>query len=96
MKNLKLTKIQQLISNIIFIKYETLYIFYSLFYVHHCYNGSTHNYHMVHKIKYFEADKLKPGIFLQDAVNDFLAEKDEKIIAVHPVMEKTLLVHYKE
>jgi len=51
---------------------------------------------MVHKIKYFEADKLKPGIFLQDAVNDFLAEKDEKIIAVHPVMEKTLLVHYKE
>jgi hypothetical protein len=39
---------------------------------------------------------LKPGIFLQDAVNDFLAEKDEKIIAVHPVMEKTLLVHYKE
>jgi len=51
---------------------------------------------MVHKIKYFEADKLKPGIFLQDAVNDFLVEKDEKIIAVHPVMEKTLLVHYKE
>ncbi|MDH3834533.1 MAG: hypothetical protein OES34_10310, partial [Nitrosopumilus sp.] len=52
--------------------------------------------HMVHKIKYFEADKLKPGVFLQDVVNDFLAEKDEKIIAVHPVMEKTLLVHYKE
>ena len=61
-----------------------------------CYNGSTCNYHMVHKIKYFEADKLKPGVFLQDAVNDFLSEKDEKIIAVHPVMEKTLLVHYKE
>ena len=51
---------------------------------------------MVHKIKYFEADKLKPGIFLQDVVNDFLAENDEKIIAVHPVMAKTLLVHYKE
>ncbi len=52
--------------------------------------------HMVHKIKYFEADKLKPGVFLQDVVNDFLAEKDEKIIAVHPVTEKTLLVHYIE
>ena len=52
--------------------------------------------HMVHKIKYFEADKLKPGVFLQDVVNEFLAEKDEKIIAVHPVMEKTLLVHYTE
>ena len=52
--------------------------------------------HMVHKIKYFEADKLKPGEFLQDVVNEFLAEKDEKIIAVHPVMEKTLLVHYME
>ena len=51
---------------------------------------------MVHKIKYFEADKLKPGVFLQDVVNEFLAEKDEKIIAVHPVMEKTLLVHYVE
>ena len=52
--------------------------------------------HMAHKIKYFEADKLKPGVFLQDVVNEFLAEKDEKIIAVHPVMEKTLLVHYVE
>ena len=51
---------------------------------------------MVHKIKYFEADKLQPGVFLQDVVNDFLAEKDEKIIAVHPVMGNTLLVHYKE
>lgn len=51
---------------------------------------------MVHKIKYFEADKLKPGIFLQDVVNEFLVEKDEKIIAIHPVMEKTLLVHYTE
>ena len=51
---------------------------------------------MVHKIKYFEADKLESGIFLQDAVNDFLAEKGEKIIAIHPVMEKSLLVHYKD
>ena len=52
--------------------------------------------HMVHKIKYFDANELKPGVFLQDVVNDFLAEKNEKIIAVHPVMEKTLLVHYQE
>ena len=52
--------------------------------------------HMVHKIKYFEADKLKPGVFLQDVVNEFLAEKDEKIIAIHPVMEKTSLVYYME
>jgi hypothetical protein len=51
---------------------------------------------MVHKIKYFEADKLQPGVFLQDVVNEFLAEKGEKIIAVHPVMEKTLLVHYMD
>lgn len=51
---------------------------------------------MVHKIKYFEAEKLDSGIFLQDVVNDFLAEKGEKIIAVHPVMDKTLLVHYEE
>jgi len=51
---------------------------------------------MVHKIKYFEADKLESGIFLQDTVNDFLAEKGEKIIAIHPVMGKTLLVHYKD
>ena len=64
--------------------------------VHYRYNCPILNSYMVHKIKYFEADKLKPGIFLQDAVNDFLAEKDEKIIAVHPVMEKTLLIHYKE
>ena len=64
--------------------------------VHYCYNCPLLNPHMIHKIKYFEADKLKPGIFLQDAVNDFLAEKEEKIIAVHPVMAKTLLVHYKE
>jgi len=33
---------------------------------------------MVHKIKYFEADELKEGIYLQDVVNDFLAEKGEK------------------
>ncbi|MGQ0606791.1 MAG: hypothetical protein ACT4OD_07600 [Candidatus Nitrosotenuis sp.] len=51
---------------------------------------------MIHKIKYFEADKLQPGVFLQDVVNEFLSEKGEKIIAVHPVMEKTLLVHYTE
>ena len=51
---------------------------------------------MVHKIRYFEADKLKPGVFLQDVVNNFLAEKGDKIIAVHPVMEKTLLIHYKD
>jgi len=48
---------------------------------------------MVHKIKYFEADKLEEGVYLQDVVNDFLAEK---VIAVHPIMEKTLLVHYTE
>ncbi len=52
--------------------------------------------HMVHKIKYFDANELKPGVFLQDVVNDFLAEKNDKIIAVHPVMGKTLLVHYQE
>ncbi len=51
---------------------------------------------MVHKIKYFETNKLESGVFLQNVVNDFLAEKGEKIIAVHPVMEKTLLVHYKD
>lgn len=51
---------------------------------------------MIHKIKYFEAAKLQSGVFLEDVVNDFLAEKGEKIIAVHPVMEKTLLVHYTD
>jgi hypothetical protein len=51
---------------------------------------------MVHKIKYFEADKLEEGVYLQDVVNEFLAEKGENIIAVHPVMGKSLLVHYKE
>lgn len=51
---------------------------------------------MVHKIKYFEADKLPEGVYLQNAVNDFLAEKGESIISVHPVMDRTLLVHYKD
>ncbi len=51
---------------------------------------------MVHKIKYFEAKKLESGVFLQDAVNEFLAQKGDKIIAVHPVMGDTLLVHYQE
>ncbi len=51
---------------------------------------------MIHKIQYFEAEQLPKDIFLQDVVNKFLAEKGEKIIAVHPVMEKSLLVHYKE
>lgn len=51
---------------------------------------------MIHKIKYFEADKLEPDVFLQDIVNEFLAEKGDKIIAVHPVMERSILVHYKE
>jgi hypothetical protein len=51
---------------------------------------------MIHKIQYFEAEKLSQGVFLQDAVNEFLAKKGENIIAVHPVMGNTLLVHYKE
>ncbi len=51
---------------------------------------------MIHKIQYFEAGKLSQGVFLQDAVNEFLAEKGENIISVHPVMGDTLLVHYKE
>jgi len=45
---------------------------------------------MIHKIQYFEV------VFLQDVVNEFLADKGENIIAVHPVMGKSLLVHYKE
>ena len=57
---------------------------------------SSSNTHMVHKIKYFEAAKLESGIFLQDVVNEFLAQKGDKIIAVHPVMGDTLLVHYEE
>ncbi len=63
---------------------------------HYCYIILFHHNYMVHKIKYFEADKLDEGVYLQDVVNDFLAEKGEKIIAVHPIMEKTLLVHYTE
>ena len=51
---------------------------------------------MIHKIRYFEAEQLPQGLFLQDIVNEFLAEKGENIIAVHPVMGKSLLVHYKE
>jgi len=51
---------------------------------------------MIHKIKYFESKQLAPGVFLQDVVNDFLAEKGEKVIAVMPVMENSLLVHYTE
>ena len=51
---------------------------------------------MIHKIQYFEAEKLSQGVFLQDAVNEFLAQKGENIISVHPVMGNTLSVHYKE
>jgi len=51
---------------------------------------------MVHKIRYFEAKKLSQGVFLQDEVNEFLAEKGENIISIHPVMDDALLVHYKE
>jgi hypothetical protein len=51
---------------------------------------------MIHKIRYFESKNLSQGVYLQDIVNDFLAEKGENIIAVMPVMENTLLVHYKE
>ena len=51
---------------------------------------------MIHKIQYFEVEQLPQDLFLQDVVNKFLAEKGENIIAVHPVMEKSLLVHYKE
>jgi len=51
---------------------------------------------MIHKIRYFESKHLDQGIYLQDAVNVFLAEKGENIIAVLPVMHDSLLVHYKE
>lgn len=50
---------------------------------------------MIHKIRYFEAEKIPQGQYLQDVVNDFLAEMGDNIIAVHPVMGNTLLVHYK-
>lgn len=51
---------------------------------------------MIHKIRYFEAEKLPSGVYLQDVVNDFLAEKKDNVISIHPVMDKTLIVHYKE
>lgn len=54
------------------------------------------NLAMIHKIQYFEAGNLSQGVFLQDVVNEFLADKGENIISVHPVMKDTLLVHYKE
>ena len=51
---------------------------------------------MVQKIRYFESKNLSQGVYLQDVVNDFLAEKGDNVIAVLPVMEDTLLVHYTE
>jgi len=51
---------------------------------------------MIHKIRYFESKQLSEGVYLQDVVNDFLSEKGDNIIAVLPVMESTLLVHYME
>ena len=51
---------------------------------------------MIHKIRYFETKTLSQGVYLQDVVNNFLAEKGENVIAVMPVMENSLLVHYKE
>ncbi len=60
------------------------------------YNCRESNSSMVHKIQYFDAEQIPQGEYLQDVVNDFLAQKGEKIIAVHPVLGKSLLVHYKE
>jgi len=51
---------------------------------------------MIHKIQYFEAEKLPQGTYLQDVVNKFLAEKGENVVAIHPVMGKSLLVHFKD
>lgn len=51
---------------------------------------------MIHKIKYFESKHLDQGVYLQDIVNAFLAEKGENIVAILPVMQDSLLVHYKE
>ncbi|MBA4438199.1 MAG: hypothetical protein H2B06_05085 [Nitrosopumilaceae archaeon] len=51
---------------------------------------------MIHKIRYFETKTLSEGVYLQDVVNNFLAEKGENIVAVMPVMGNSLLVHYKE
>jgi len=39
---------------------------------------------------------LSQGAYLQDVVNDFLSEKGDNIVAVMPIMENSLLVHYKE
>jgi hypothetical protein len=49
---------------------------------------------MIHKIQYFEIEQIPQGKYL--LVNDFLAEKGENIISVHPVLGKFLLNHYKE
>jgi len=51
---------------------------------------------MIHKIRYFESKHLEQGVYLQDVVNAFLAEKGENIIAILPVTQDSLLVHYKE
>jgi hypothetical protein len=51
---------------------------------------------MIHKIRYFETKNLSQGVYLQDVVNDFLSEKGDNIVAVMPIMENSLLVHYKE
>ena len=51
---------------------------------------------MIHKIRYFESKQLSSGVYLQDVVNDFLAEKGDNVIAVLPVMGDSLLVHYTE
>lgn len=45
---------------------------------------------MIHKIQYFEAGNLSQGVFSQDSVNEFLAEKGENIISVHPVIKYTI------
>lgn len=60
------------------------------------YNCKKLYFFMIHKIQYFEAEQLPEGVYLQKVVNDFLAEKGENIIAVHPVLGTSLLVHYKE
>jgi len=51
---------------------------------------------MIHKIRYFETKNLSQGVYLQDVVNDFLSKKGDNIVAVMPIMENSLLVHYKE
>lgn len=57
---------------------------------------SSFQFMMIHKIRYFESKQLSEGIYLQDVVNEFLSQKGENIIAVLPVMDSALLVHYKE